>query len=61
MVLEGIAAFRLLGRAECASDGIGEENVNTKVETTQLFGLPEAGVTVASTEDAKPVPEAAND
>ena len=30
--------------------------------STQLFGLPEAeGVTVAGTEDAKPVPEAAND
>ena len=41
---------------------IGEENVDTKVGTTQLFGLPEAdGAAVAGTEDAKPAPEAAND
>ena len=62
MVLKGRATLRLLGRAECARDGIGEENVNTKVGTTQLLGLPEAeGVAVAGLEDAKPVPEAAND
>lgn len=44
------------------SDGIGVENVDTKVGTTQLFGLPETGgVAVAGMEDAKPVPEGAND
>ena len=43
------------------SDGIGEENVETKVGTTQLFGLPEAeGIAMAGTEDAKPAPESEN-
>ena len=42
------------------SDGIGVENVDTKVGTTQLFGLPEKGeVAVAGAEDEKPAPEAA--
>ena len=44
------------------SDGIGVEKVDTKVQTTTLFGLPEArGVAMAGGEDAKPVPEAAKD
>ena len=59
MMLEGRATLRVLGEAEWASNEIG---VNTKIGTTQLFGLPEArGVTVAGGEDAKPVPEAAKD
>ena len=42
VVVEGRAALRLLGKAEWASDGTGLEKVDTKVGTTQLFGLPEA-------------------
>ena len=38
------------------------EKVDTKVGTTQLFGLLEAGgVTVADREEAKPTPDAAKD
>ena len=45
-----------------ASDGIGVENVNTKVGTTRLFGLPEAmGVAMADVAAAKPAQDAAND
>ena len=47
---------------ENASDGIGVENINTKVGTTKGFGLPEAtGVAVADGEAAKPAPDAANE
>ena len=52
----------MLGNAKLASDGIGVEKVDTKVGTTQLFGLPEeGGVTVASREEAKPAPEVTKD
>ena len=59
--LERKAALTVLEDAERANDGIGAEKVDTKVGTTKLFGLPEAGVTVAGGEDAKPTPEATKD
>ena len=60
-MLEGKAALTVVEKDESASDGIGDENVVTKVGTTKLFGLPEAtGVAVADGEAAKPAPDAAN-
>ena len=61
-MLEGRAAWTVVEEDGKASDGIGVENIDTKIGTTKLFGLPEAtGVAMADVAAAKPAPDVAND